>query len=170
MTFTNICSDGTGYVEDGREIFDEDDENDDDQPKASGSKGARVDAKSKKRLRDINASVNDKSSIKRLFGNAVPKKTDAPSKLAEDDILSDILGEMDTDTVVRPSPILALRRTSRDGSEKTRVNQFMQGFATKATSQKLDKTDDVCADAGELPARVDKYFTLTICRTSSMRC
>lgn len=152
--------DGTGYVENGREIFDEDDDDDpDDRPansKASGSRSGRptADAKSKKRLRDINAPINEKSNIKRLFGNAVNnKRTETAPKLAEDDILSDILGEMDTDkssmasqapSALRPSPMLALRRSSKDGSEKRRVNQFMQSFATgNAAGQKLDKNDDV---------------------------
>lgn len=145
LNVATMFADGTGYVEDGREIFDED--CGDDEPKASGSKSSKGDAKAKKRLRDINAPASDsKSNIKRLFGNAANKRSDAAPKLMEDDILSDILGEMDSEAgSVRPSPILAMRRSSKDASEKKRVSEFMRGFVTNKTSQKLDKSDDVSA-------------------------
>lgn len=65
-------SDGTGYVEDGREIFDDDDE--EDLPRKSANKSKR--SENRKRLRDSSDPVQGKGSIKSLFGNAVPKKKD----------------------------------------------------------------------------------------------
>lgn len=152
LTYVFLYShaDGTGYVEDGREIFDDeyDEGTGDGQSKASGSsRNKPSEPKSKKRLRDINAPVNDKSNIKRLFGNAAAnKKSDSAPKLAEDDILSDILGEMDTadnvsagGSTLRPNPISALRRSSKDGnSEKKRVSQFLQGFTANSAAAKSD--------------------------------
>lgn len=82
-----------------------------------------------------------------MFGNAAAnKKSDTAPKLAEDDILSDILGEMDTadnvsagGSTMRPNPISALRRSSKDGtSEKKRVSQFMQGFTPNSAAAKSD--------------------------------
>lgn len=154
-----VISDGTGYVEDGREIFD-DDNDDEDNGKKTDKKGSKAEqqSKSKKRLRDINAPTQGDGNIKRMFGNVANKtKSGAKTKLAEDDILTDILGEMDTETTdagckagtsenvpVRSGPIVALRRASRDANEKKRISDFMQGFAAKGTvDQKLDKTDDV---------------------------
>lgn len=68
---TTLLPDGTGYVEDGREIFDDDEE---DLPRKSVNKSKRAD--NKKRVRDISDPVQGKGSIKSLFGNAVPKKKD----------------------------------------------------------------------------------------------
>lgn len=76
VAFTNNkcmnVSDGTGYVEDGREIFDDDDE--EDLPRKNVNKSKRGD--NKKRVRDVSDPVQGKGSIKSLFGNAVPKKKD----------------------------------------------------------------------------------------------
>lgn len=150
-------TDGTGYVEDGREIFDDDGDDADDAGDKKSKPSSKGEKKSKKRLRDINAPAQGDGNIKRMFGNAANKvKSNAKAKLAEDDILTDILGEMDTETSspvagtstngsvhVRPSPIVAMRRASKDALEKKRISEFMQGFTAKAsTDRKMDKTDD----------------------------
>lgn len=71
-------SDGTGYVEDGREIFDDDDE--EDLPRKGANKSKRGgDNNKKKRVKDIGDPMQGKGSIKSLFGNAVPKKKDVSS-------------------------------------------------------------------------------------------
>lgn len=62
-----VFSDGTGYVEDGREIFDEDVDEPHEKKAASGT--SREPKGAKKRLRDINATVNEKSNIKKMFSN-----------------------------------------------------------------------------------------------------
>lgn len=63
-------------MEDGREIFDEDvDETRDNGRAGTSSSSSSKEAKgAKKRLRDINAPVNDKSNIKKMFSNAAAQK------------------------------------------------------------------------------------------------
>lgn len=84
-------SDGTGYVEDGREIFDDEEIDDEEDAK----KRDKTDKKrAKKRLRDVNKPVEGKASIMSMFGNASTKKKEAKVKLDDDDILADLLGEI----------------------------------------------------------------------------
>lgn len=147
------AGDGDGYVEDGREIFDDDDDVDevDDKRKKGGKK-----AESKKRLRDVNKSVEGKGSIRKLFGNAVPKKKkEANVKLEEDDILADILGEIHPDGSKSTSDGTAknggassstatyTRLTEK--SEMAKVKEYMQSFSKnipKKPAIKDDTADD----------------------------
>lgn len=64
--------------------------------------------------------------------------------MVEDDILSDILGEIDTNNVeIRPGPITAIRRSSKERFEKKLVHQFMQEFTKSTTVENDAKADDV---------------------------
>lgn len=62
-----FIADGTGYIEDGREVFDE------EEVLLQNNKASKSNTTGKKRLRD-NISTKGKSSIKNLFGKAVPKR------------------------------------------------------------------------------------------------
>lgn len=80
-----IEDDGTGYLEDYRDYFEDEDYSDDEAAKGS-----------KKRPRDGGSKpTKGKGSIRNLFSNAVPKKKAPLIKVAEDDVLADILGELD---------------------------------------------------------------------------
>lgn len=85
-------ADGTGYVEDGREIFD--DEEADEQEEATKKRNKDSKKGAKKRLRDVNKPAEGNASIRSMFGNASIKKKEIKVKLDEDDILADILGEI----------------------------------------------------------------------------
>lgn len=85
-------SDGTGYVEDGREIFD--DEELDEQEEATKKRDKADKKGAKKRLRDVNKPAEGNASIRSMFGNVSVKKKEAKVKLDDDDILADILGEI----------------------------------------------------------------------------
>ncbi|XP_017466607.1 PREDICTED: DNA polymerase alpha catalytic subunit [Rhagoletis zephyria] len=85
-----IEDDGTGYAEDGRDFFEDEDEYSEEEIDDKKDKNKK---NSKKRPREGDKPVKGKSSIRNLFSNAVPKKTKVTS-LAEDNILADILGEM----------------------------------------------------------------------------
>lgn len=84
--------DGTGYVEDGREIFD--DEEIEEQESATKKRDNANKKGAKKRLRDVNKPAEGSSSIRSMFGNVSVKKKESKVKLDDDDILADILGEI----------------------------------------------------------------------------
>ncbi|XP_011505270.1 PREDICTED: DNA polymerase alpha catalytic subunit [Ceratosolen solmsi marchali] len=83
---------GSGYVEDGREIFDDDldDESVRQAAKREYIKGPR------KRKRDVNAMKND-GSIVSMFSSMSSKKK-AEEKICDDDILGDLMSELKKDT------------------------------------------------------------------------
>lgn len=145
----NQISDGTGYVEDGREIFDEEVE----EETTSKEKSKK---ESKKRLRDVNKTVSGNASIQGLFSNVVSKKKEKAVKVDDDDILADILGEINpntkkeeskasTSTVGTASVKAADRATER--SEMARVKEYMQNFSKniqkKTEVKALNTSDDV---------------------------
>lgn len=128
-----LCSDCTGgYVEDGREIFDED-EGVEDGKRSEQSKAKK---ESKKKLRDITKPSSGGASIRSLFGNAVAKKKEASVKTEDDDILADILGEInpktesnaaDDSTLIVKSAKAAERANEK--SELAKVKDYMKNFS-----------------------------------------
>ena len=105
-----IVDDGTGYVEDGREIFDDD-------PEAVVTAGKRKSTNSAnaKPAKNPNIRPTDSKpkSIRGMFAAAAVKpKLQKSVSLEDDDILGDIMGELkkaDTQTI-RPAPVKMFRQ------------------------------------------------------------
>lgn len=149
-------SDGTGYVEDGREIFDEEEAD----TEYEGAKKRDKDKKkgNKKRLRDVNKPVEGNASIQSMFGNVVAKKKEPKLKLDEDDILAGILGEIDpNDTKVNGKASgTAETSTTSDASvatskikEKTEmamVKDYIANFSKSLPRKKDVKAESISDD------------------------
>ncbi|NXT23869.1 DPOLA polymerase, partial [Syrrhaptes paradoxus] len=107
-----VDDDGIGYVEDGREIFDEDL---DDDALGSNKKGKGVKTGDKKNAKK--SVVSKPNTIKSMFiASAGKKNTDKTVDLSKDDLLGDILQDLNAETVqISPPPIIMLKRKRSAG-------------------------------------------------------
>ncbi|XP_069007702.1 DNA polymerase alpha catalytic subunit isoform X1 [Embiotoca jacksoni] len=115
-----IDDDGTGYVEDGREIFD-DDLNDDVVENKKAGKGAKG-ADSKKNVKK--SAVSKPNTIKSLFMNSnVKRPAEKDVDLSKDDLLGDILQDLHSEkrTLLTPPPVVTLKKKRSLGSP---INPF----------------------------------------------
>ncbi|KTF87113.1 hypothetical protein cypCar_00014990 [Cyprinus carpio] len=109
-------TDGTGYVEDGREIFDED-LDDDALEKDSKSKQGGKGGDSKKNGKKV--SVSKPNSIKSMFMNSnVKKPAEKHVDLSQDDLLGDILQDLHSEkpVLLTPPPVITLKKKKTLGS------------------------------------------------------
>ncbi|XP_057680198.1 DNA polymerase alpha catalytic subunit isoform X1 [Corythoichthys intestinalis] len=114
-----VDDDGVGYVEDGREIFDDDLE--DDVVEKKGNSSAKGPG-SKKQMKK--ATVAKPSNIKSLFMNSnVKKPAEKDVDLSKDDLLGDILQDLHSEksTVLAPTPVVTLKKKKSLGSP---INPF----------------------------------------------
>ncbi|XP_055541188.1 DNA polymerase alpha catalytic subunit [Wyeomyia smithii] len=85
---------GYGYVENGREVFDEDEL--EEQP---ASRTKEKSKKGKKRAREESTPVAGRKSLKNYFN----KERESKVKISDDDVLADILGEIKSEPGAGPS-------------------------------------------------------------------
>ncbi|XP_077411185.1 DNA polymerase alpha catalytic subunit isoform X2 [Vanacampus margaritifer] len=110
-----VDDDGVGYVEDGREIFD-DDLDDDVVEKTQGNSSAKG-ATAKKQMKK--AAVSKPNSIKSLFMNSnVKKPAEKDVDLSKDDLLGDILQDLHSEKspILAPPPVVTLKKKKSIGS------------------------------------------------------
>ncbi|XP_070539037.1 DNA polymerase alpha catalytic subunit-like [Ptychodera flava] len=101
-----VDDDGSGYVEDGREIFDEELTED-----TAASKDAQKGRNKDKRTNrpNVKKPISVKpNNIKSMFlaGASKKKKSEKDVSLADDELLGDILNEMKNEPVPMPKPVL----------------------------------------------------------------
>ncbi|XP_074549781.1 DNA polymerase alpha catalytic subunit [Halichoeres trimaculatus] len=123
-----IDDDGIGYVEDGREIFDDDLE--DDVVENKGKTGAKG-ADSKKNVKK--SVVAKPNTIKSLFMNSnVKRPAEKDVDLSKDDLLGDILQDLHSEkpALLTPPPVVTLKK------KKKSLGTPMNPFSVKAQTPK----------------------------------
>ncbi|XP_054745886.1 DNA polymerase alpha catalytic subunit [Anastrepha obliqua] len=154
-----IEDDGTGYAEDGRDFFEDEDEYSEEEANEKKGKNKK---QSKKRPRDSDKPVKGKGSIRNLFSNAVPRKTQVAT-LAEDNILADILGELHekpkdstsnsvqvgsetevkSERLIAPARIVSKSTSKSDAAlAKEYMNSFISNIKMSEEVKKPEQTSD----------------------------
>ncbi|XP_075981647.1 DNA polymerase alpha catalytic subunit [Anticarsia gemmatalis] len=131
--------DGTGYVEDGREIFD-DDEIEDTYVASNNKESGR----GQKRKARVAPQASAKGNIRNLLGS-MPTKKKEDVKISEDNILSDIMSDLDgnASTVVKPKPVVT-KTNIVESSKRDAQNYFksLSAAAVKKPTTILSKEQD----------------------------
>ncbi|XP_037300850.1 DNA polymerase alpha catalytic subunit [Manduca sexta] len=118
-----IEDDGTGYVEDGREIFDDDED-------AYVTTDNKETGRGQKRKARVAAQPSTKGNIRNLLGSMTAKKKE-DVKISEDNILSDIMSDLDgnaasSSTKPKPPPT----KTNIIESSKRDAQNYFKSLST----------------------------------------
>lgn len=139
-------SGGEGYVEDGREIFD--DAEDDYEVQTNSNKRKSNQKKRGGKLPD--EPVHKKKSLKSFFAAKDPKEKEAAST-EDDNLLQNLLGEIDSapgasssssTTSIAPKPIKSIRKQATESEME--MKNYMEKFGKKAQETKkkpVEKSD-----------------------------
>ncbi|XP_074248318.1 DNA polymerase alpha catalytic subunit isoform X1 [Saimiri boliviensis] len=128
-----VDDDGIGYVEDGREIFDDDLEDD---VLDAGEKGKDGKAHNKDKRNLKKPAVTKPNNIKSMFIACAGKKTaDKAVDLSKDDLLGDILQDLNTEKPqITPPPVMILKKRTSIGAS---LNPFSVHTPTAVSSGKI---------------------------------
>lgn len=135
-------TDGEGYVEDGREIFDD---AEDYEVQANSNKRKSLQKKRGSKLPD--EPVSKKKSLKNFFKQDQKEKDSA--SVEDDNLLKNMLGELDSPAssssigpLVAPLPVKSIRKQTSD--KEIEMKKYMDKFGKKA--QEIKKKVDVKSD------------------------
>ncbi|KAF2357713.1 DNA polymerase alpha catalytic subunit N-terminal domain [Trinorchestia longiramus] len=139
-----VDDDGSGYVEDGREIFDEEDDVDD--AIFTSRKGT---SKHEKKKKKNNGGTEDgQPSIRSLLSNMPVRKRKAESQisLADDELLGDILEEMSS-SLPKPSLVKKPRPSTSPHQAYAPINPFAskRPHSPKPCSANSQSNDDTAS-------------------------
>ncbi|XP_054978992.1 DNA polymerase alpha catalytic subunit [Sorex araneus] len=128
-----VDDDGVGYVEDGREIFDDDLDDNALDYHEKGKEG-KVPHTDKRKVKK--AAVTKPNNIKSMFiASAVKKAADKAVDLSKDDLLGDILQDLNTESPqITPPPVMMLKRKRSSGAS---LNPFSVPTPKATPSGKL---------------------------------
>lgn len=147
-----VDDDGSGYVEDGREVFDE--ENDDDIFTSSKGKKSKKKKDSSAKSKGALSASHGSGSIKAMLMNvpAKRKKTEPQVRLDEDDVLGDILQDLGKQKNPLLPPPTKLRKTTLVNSTRSKpTNPFAKPLTISPvqikTTPKLLKSRNVTQDS-----------------------
>ncbi|CAH1175786.1 unnamed protein product [Phaedon cochleariae] len=125
-----VDDDGSGYVEDGRDIFDDDLDSESIAQATAKGKGT----KRKKKAVSENAG---RGNLQQMLSN-MPSKKKEEKKLEDDEMLSEILGEIDSttsDSIVKPKS-----QEYSILSKKLAAKDYMKSFSMPKSSFSLPRT------------------------------
>lgn len=132
---TVIFSDGEGYLEDGREIFD-----DAEDYEVQGNSNKRKSNQKKRGGKLPDEPVSKKKSLKNFFNAKVSKEKEAAS-VEDDNLLKNILGELDEPVAsssvgetVAPKPIKSIRKQATES--EIEMKKYMEKFGKKVNEPK----------------------------------
>ncbi|XP_028655248.1 DNA polymerase alpha catalytic subunit isoform X1 [Erpetoichthys calabaricus] len=133
-----IDDDGTGYVEDGREIFDEE-LNEDALDTNSKGKGSDKGNKKKDSKNVKKTSVSKPNSIKSMFLASTVKSSEKDIDLSKDDLLGDILQDLHSEnsSLLTPPPVMTLKK------KKKPVGVPLNPFSVKTSTVKASTSSTV---------------------------
>ncbi|XP_047543862.1 DNA polymerase alpha catalytic subunit [Vanessa atalanta] len=158
-----IEDDGTGYVEDGREIFDDDDGIDDTYVATSKESG-----RGQKRKAKV-APPSGKGNIRNLLG-AMPTKKKEDVKISEDNILSDIMSDLDgcTSSAIKPKSFMP--STNIIESNKKEAQNYFKNLSSSvkkpAPVVKVEETDTYKKETNDQNSLLEKQSNGHIAKKS----